>query len=130
MFDQLSVVTWHAPDKLRKRGTDCAIHLRVDALLEDNIPIYVSAAGAALIPATIAVKYIVRAILHKDPKLTMHSRPRPDQLAAAIGPSLKCLDCGLTHNRGYWWCLGCWEPLTWVGVHYPQALLRDDRTST
>ncbi len=79
-----------------------------------------------MIPVAIGGKYIIRAELLKDPKLTMYSRPRPLQLAAVVGTSLKCLDCGFKHSRGCLWCLGCWEALTWAGVNNRQALLRDD----
>ncbi len=114
------------PDKFRKRRTDCAIHLNMVMLLDDNIPISMSAAGVALIPVTIGIKYIDRAVLLQSPKLTLYSRPKAAQLAAAEGEDLHCRDCGLVHNRGVWWCLGCWEPLTWVGVDNRQAFLRDN----
>ncbi len=64
------------PDKFRKRGTDCAITLDVDLLLQDGIRLYRSAAGVILIPDTVAVKYIIRATLINNPELAMCSRPR------------------------------------------------------
>jgi hypothetical protein len=57
----------------------------------------------------------------------MYSRPRVIDTNAMEGPSLKCLDCGKPHNRGCWWCLLCWEPITWAGVADRQSYLRDDR---
>jgi hypothetical protein len=104
------------PDKFRRRGTDCAIHLDVDLLLQDNIKLYRSAAGVILVPDIISVKYILRATLITRPQFVLYSKPTPVQLNAATGPNLSCLDCGTIHRRGCWRCLNCWEALTWAGV--------------
>ncbi len=104
------------PDKFRRRGTDCAIHLDVDLLLQDNIKLYRSAAGVILVPDIISVKYILRATLILRPQFVLYSKPTPVQLNAATGPNLNCLDCGTIHRRGCWWCLNCWEAITWAGV--------------
>ncbi len=104
------------PDKFRRRGTDCAIHLDVELLLQDNIKLYRSAAGVILVPEIMSVKYILRATLITRPQFVLYSKPTPVQLNAATGTNLSCLDCGTIHRRGCWRCLNCWEALTWAGV--------------
>ncbi len=114
------------PDKFRRRGTDCAIHLDVDLLLQDNIKLYRSAAGVILVPDIISVKYILRATLITRPQFVLYSKPTPVQLNAATGPNLSCLDCGTIHRRGCWRCLNCWEALTWAGVADRQTYILDN----
>ena len=111
------------PDKFRKRGIDCAIHLNVAMLFKDiPTPIHMSAAGVVLISAAIAVKYTDRVVLLKHPQLTIYSRPKPEQLAAAVGESLYCVACGVEGTRGLWWCLSCWEPHYVGGCQRPPKL--------
>ena len=89
------------PDKFRKRGIDCAIHLNVDMLFADMADrIHMSVAGVVLISDAVAVRYIDRVVLLKHPRLTIYSRPKAEQLAAAIGPTLDCVACGAQGARG------------------------------
>ena len=34
--------------------------------------------------------------------------------------------CGAEGARGLWYCLNCWEPITWAGVQDRQGFLKDD----
>ncbi len=113
------------PDKFRRRGTDCAIHLDVDLLLQDGIRLYRSAAGVILIPDLVGVQYVLRVTLITPPQFTLYSRPTQEQLNCASGTDLHCLDCGTVHRRGCWRCFGCWEALTWAGVHDRQSFVLD-----
>ncbi len=118
------------PDKFRRRGTDCAIHLDVDLLLQDGIRLYRSAAGVILVPDIMGAQYIPRAAMSTRPQFVLYSKPRQAQLDAATGPNLSCLDCGTVHRRGCWWCLACWEALTWAGIADRQTYVIDHAERT
>ena len=51
------------PDKFRKRGLDCVVHIDTQLLLTAGIKLFLNAAGAVLIPEAIPVENIVRAVL-------------------------------------------------------------------
>ena len=94
-------------------------------MLQDNIRLYRSAAGVILIPDLIGVQYILRVTLIAPPRFTLYSRPTQEQLNCASGTDLHCLDCGTIHRRGCYRCFGCWEALTWAGVHDRQGFVLD-----
>ena len=76
------------------------------------------------------VKYIMLATLITRPQFVLYSKPQQAQLDAATGPNLSCLDCGTVHRRGCWWCLACWEALTWAGIADRQTYVIDHAERT
>ncbi len=122
---KLASLKGELPDRFRRRGTNCAVHLDVDLLFENNIRLYRSAAGVILIPDLVDVKYIKRVTLITPPAFTLYSRPKHGELNYAHGEDLHCLDCGTIHRRGCWRCFNCWESITWAGVADRQAFILD-----
>ena len=120
-------VSMEVPDKFRKRGIDCVIHIDTASLLDAGIRLFVSAAGAVLIPQSIGVEHIARALLITNPKLTLYNKPSPAQLEGASLELPSCQICGQSQNHGAWWCLGCWEPLTIYGGRQPTRLPQEQR---
>ncbi len=113
---KLASLKGELPDKFRRRGTNCAVHLDVDKLFEDKIKLYRTAADVILIPSIIGVEYILRVTLITPPAFTVYSRPKHEEWNYAKGTDLHCLDCGTIHRRGCWSCFNCWETMTWAGV--------------
>ncbi len=122
---KLASLKGELPDRFRRRGTNCAVHLDVDLLFEAGIRLYRSAAGVILIPDLVDVKYIKRVTLITPPAFTLYSKPKQEDLNCAKGTDLHCLDCGTVHRRGCWRCFNCWESLTWAGVADRHAFILD-----
>ncbi len=114
------------PDKFKRRDVDCCVRLDPAQLLDADIPIYISAAGGALIPRDVPVEFIERLNLLKWPKLTLYTRPKQQHVDACDDEEVTCRNCGAQFRLGSWWCLRCWEPMTVAGIADRQTFLADD----
>ena len=92
----LSSAAGDLPDKFRKRGIDCAIHLNVDMIFKDMpTHIHMSAAGVVLISAAVAVKYTDRVLLLKYHSLrstraqSPSNSPTPSARLSTASPAAK-----------------------------------------
>jgi hypothetical protein len=106
------------PHKLRKRGTNTAIHMDVALMLKEmGAPMHMSAANVVLAPHVIDQRFIQRIVLLLEPRYTLYSRPTATQRKAAQFDTCRCIHCRKVHRLGTWWCVnGCWAPITYAGI--------------
>jgi hypothetical protein len=110
------------PDGFNRPGTDCAVHIDAQGMINDQLFLYRNPAGIILIPSAVDMKYITRIVMVTLPKICLYRRPEEGQSSmrnTTDATDIRCPNCNMPYLLGTQFCLGtggCWQPLTYTAI--------------
>jgi hypothetical protein len=118
------------PDNFKKRGTDCAVYIDAQKMIDHGHHIYRGPGGVILIPSAVEIPYIARVVMVEIPLITLFRRVDEYKSSHQTANTfIGCRNCGKRYNLGTCFCTarnGCWQPMTFTAISDKYTYVLDE----
>ena len=105
------------PNSLQRRNTDCVLILDVEEMKKD-FALYQTTNDTVLISKPVPASYVLRVVMLGVTRYTLWHQPTAVRMRTVTQTRCVCNMFTRVYASGTNFCyLGCWLPLTWLGVH-------------